>query len=67
MLDIGEETYTRRLRRTDGAVEMSGDPYLADSDLVDLYAVLLNENEFRCKACEYSTPLDISLDSGNDD
>ena len=46
-LDLDGETHTRRLRREDGTVEVSGDPYLAETDLVDLYAVLFEDNEVR--------------------
>jgi predicted nucleic acid-binding Zn-ribbon protein len=46
-LVVGEETFTRRLRRKNGTVTRGGDPYPTDSELVDLYAVLLENNEVR--------------------
>jgi chromosome segregation ATPase len=46
-LELGEETYTRTLSREDGAVATSGDPYLDDPELADLFAFLLESNEAR--------------------
>jgi DNA repair exonuclease SbcCD ATPase subunit len=46
-LRLGEETYTRTLRRVDDGVAFDGDPYLADSTVADLYAFLLGDNEAR--------------------
>src|SRR6056297_557561 len=46
-LELGDETYTRTLSREDGAVATSGDPYLDDPELADLFAFLLESNEAR--------------------
>lgn len=46
-LTIGEETFTRALERTDGTIEFSGDPYLNDATLADLFVFLLEDNETR--------------------
>lgn len=46
-LKIGDETYTRTLTRQDGTVTTSGDPYLDDPELADLFAFLLEFNEAR--------------------
>jgi DNA repair exonuclease SbcCD ATPase subunit len=44
---VGEETYERTLRRTDGGIRASGDAYLDDPDVADLFAFLLESNEAR--------------------
>ncbi|WP_331232984.1 archaea-specific SMC-related protein [Natronorarus salvus] len=46
-LTIGEESYTRRLARSNGVVSFDGEPYLADPELADLFAFLLESNEAR--------------------
>jgi DNA repair exonuclease SbcCD ATPase subunit len=46
-LEIGEETYSRRLTRTDGSISSDGEPYLEDTTLPDLFAFLLESNEAR--------------------
>jgi len=46
-LSLAGETYTRCLTREQGTVAIDGEPYLDDADLVDLYAVLLEDNEVR--------------------
>jgi DNA repair exonuclease SbcCD ATPase subunit len=46
-LGIGDETYTRRLTRRDGTVVTDGDPYLADAQVADLFAFLLEGNDAR--------------------
>jgi len=46
-LGVGETTYTRTLRKQDGTVVTSGDPYLEDAALADLFAFLLETNEAR--------------------
>lgn len=46
-LNMGEETYTRHLSSQNGATVMSGDPYLEDAKLADLFAFLLETNESR--------------------
>jgi predicted nucleic acid-binding Zn-ribbon protein len=46
-LTLGDETYTRTLKRQNGTVSMSGDPYLEDPELADLFAFLLESNEAR--------------------
>ena len=46
-LALDGERYTRRLERENGSVDVAGEPYLEDPELVDLYAVLLEDNEVR--------------------
>jgi len=46
-LDLGDESYTRRLYRHNGGVASDGDPYLDDSTVADLFAFLLESNEAR--------------------
>lgn len=46
-LTVGGETHTRVLRRTEDGVALSGDPYLTDPTLADLFAFLLESNEAR--------------------
>lgn len=41
------ETYTRTLKRQNGTVHFSGDPYLDDPELADLFAFLLESSEVR--------------------
>ena len=42
---IGDGTYTRTLTRENGTVRFGGDPYLEDSEVADLFAFLLENNE----------------------
>ena len=46
-LSIGDETYERTLTRSGGSVVFGGDPYLADIELAELFAFLLESNEAR--------------------
>jgi len=46
-LSIEGETYTRTLERRNKTVSSSGNPYLKDSTLADLFAFLLESNEAR--------------------
>ncbi|NIB99626.1 archaea-specific SMC-related protein [Halobacterium sp. R2-5] len=46
-LELEGETYTRHLRRESGTVVTSGDPYLDDPELADLFAFLLESNDVR--------------------
>ena len=46
-LELSGETYTRTLERRHGTVHLSGEPYLEDSTLADLFAFLLESNEAR--------------------
>jgi peptidoglycan hydrolase CwlO-like protein len=46
-LTIDGETYTRTLQRRNGTVQTSGDPYLDDPTVADLFAFLLESNEAR--------------------
>lgn len=46
-LHIGDDTYSRSLERRNGTIQFSGDPYLDDSELADLFAFLLESNEAR--------------------
>lgn len=46
-LTIGDTAYTRTLTRQNGAVTTSGEPYLDDATVADLFAFLLESNEAR--------------------
>ena len=46
-LELDDTVYTRRLVRKNGSVVTSGDPYLNDPELADLFAFLLESNEAR--------------------
>lgn len=46
-LTVDDETYTRTLDRKNGGVVTGGDPYLSDSEIMDLFAALLEDNEAR--------------------
>ncbi|ELZ98089.1 hypothetical protein C440_02538 [Haloferax mucosum ATCC BAA-1512] len=46
-LTLGDETYTRVLKRQGSNVVTSGSPYLSDPELADLFAFLLESNEAR--------------------
>lgn len=46
-LTIGDTTYTRILRRTNGTVVTEGNPYLDDAELAELFAFLLESNDAR--------------------
>lgn len=46
-LTIDHETYTRELTRKNGQVITSGDPYLHDPTVADLFAFLLESNDAR--------------------
>ncbi|WP_265112067.1 archaea-specific SMC-related protein [Halosolutus halophilus] len=46
-MTVDGETYTRTLNRVNGHITASGDPYLEDSTLADLFAFLLESNEAR--------------------
>jgi DNA repair exonuclease SbcCD ATPase subunit len=46
-LTIGGTTYTRTLTRQNGTVTTSGEPYLDDATVADLFAFLLESNEAR--------------------
>jgi len=46
-LTIGDKTYERRLSRPNGTITTSGNPYLEDTMLADLFAFLLETNEAR--------------------
>ena len=46
-LAIGNTTYTRTLTRESGTVTTSGEPYLDDPTVADLFAFLLGSNEAR--------------------
>ncbi|WP_255152039.1 archaea-specific SMC-related protein [Halorarius halobius] len=46
-LELGDETYTRRLRRQGAGLVTDGEPYLEDATLADLFAFLLESNEAR--------------------
>ena len=44
---VGDESYTRQLSRSSGTIAASGNPYLSDPELADLFAFLLESNEAR--------------------
>ncbi|KAB1191252.1 MULTISPECIES: archaea-specific SMC-related protein [Haloferax] len=46
-LSLGDETFTRVLRRKGSNTVADGDPYLSDPELADLFAFLLESNEAR--------------------
>ncbi len=46
-LTLGDETYTRYLRRTAGGTITDGEPFLDEPTLADLFAFLLESNEAR--------------------
>ncbi len=46
-LTLDGETYTRTLQRRNGTIHTSGDPYLDDPTVADLFAFLLESNEAR--------------------
>jgi len=46
-LEIDDKKYTCKLKRRGDAVVFDGDPYLDDSELADLFAFLLKDNEAR--------------------
>ena len=46
-LTMGEDQYTRTITRQDGALSFTGEPYLDDPILADLFAFLLEDNEAR--------------------
>lgn len=46
-LSVGDETYTRSLEQSGRAVHFSGNPYLDDPEIADLFAFLLEDNEAR--------------------
>ena len=46
-LEVGDETYERTLHRRNGTVVTEGEPFLEDSEIADLFAFLLEDNEAR--------------------
>lgn len=46
-LQIGADSYGRQLRRQSGAISFSGTPYLAEPELADIFAFLLESNPAR--------------------
>jgi len=46
-IELGEETYQRTLRDTNGTIAFGGDPYLDEATVADLFAFLLESNETR--------------------
>jgi len=46
-LEIDGETFSRKLSRQNSHVELSGNPYLDDANVADLFAFLLEANECR--------------------
>ncbi|MFC6719791.1 archaea-specific SMC-related protein [Natrialbaceae archaeon GCM10025810] len=46
-LTTGDETYTRTLTKSNGTIRTSGDPYLENPIVADLFAFLLESNEIR--------------------
>ncbi|WP_138005289.1 archaea-specific SMC-related protein [Halalkalirubrum salinum] len=60
-LTIGEETYTRTLKRRGGTVVFDGNPYLDDPELADLFAFLLENNEARLAVARSDDLRDIIM------
>jgi len=46
-LVVGDDRHRRRLERRNGEVVLSGEPYLEDAELAELFAFLLESNEAR--------------------
>ncbi|MEF8781966.1 MAG: archaea-specific SMC-related protein [Haloarculaceae archaeon] len=46
-LEVGDDIYTRTLKRQDGGTAFEDDPYLDDPELADLFAFLLESNDAR--------------------
>lgn len=46
-LELGDDTYMRKLVRRGSTIDTDGDPYLDDSELADLFAFLVESNEAR--------------------
>ncbi len=60
-LTMGDETYTRQLSRTGSSLSFSGDPYLDDADVADLFAFLLESNEARLAVARQDDLRDIIM------
>jgi DNA repair exonuclease SbcCD ATPase subunit len=60
-LSMGETRCTRRLERRSGTISSSGDPYLADSTVADLFAFLLESNEARRAVAAHDDLRDIIM------
>jgi len=60
-LTTAGNSYTRTLRRRNGSVSITGEPYLDDSTLADLFAFLLESNEARRAVTEGVNPRDILM------
>jgi len=61
-LTLDDTTYTRHLERRESSVVASGDPYLDDSTLADLFAFLLEMNEARQTVARSENLRDIIMD-----
>jgi len=61
-LQIGDTEYTRELTRQAGGISFSGDPYLEDSRLADLFGFLLESNEARRTVALEEDLRDIIMD-----
>ena len=46
-LTVGQETYTRQIKRKDGQLVVNGEPYVETSEVAALFAVLFESNEIR--------------------
>jgi predicted RNase H-like nuclease (RuvC/YqgF family) len=60
-LIIDGETYIQTLKRQTGRVHTSGEPYLEDSTLADLFAFLLESNEARRAVINHADLRDIIM------
>jgi DNA repair exonuclease SbcCD ATPase subunit len=60
-LELRGDSYTLTLRRQNGTVHLTGEPYLDDSTLADLFAFLLESNEARRAVTEGTNPRDILM------
>jgi len=60
-LSLDGETYERRLSRAGNGVTFDGDPYLADPDVADLFAFLLETNDARQAAAREEELRDVIM------
>jgi chromosome segregation ATPase len=67
LLELGGDTYTRRIERQAGDLVFDGDPYLEDPDVADLFAFLLGSNEARRTAKIDGDLREVILDPVNVD
>lgn len=66
-LTLGDETYTRTLRRTEDGVVLSGEPYLDDPILADSFAFLLASNPARQAVSQQGDLRELIMESVDTD